>query len=230
MRKVLDLSMKLEGLPRHCSTHAAGVVISGVPLNEVVPLQSNDGVLITQFPMTTLEELGLLKMDFLGLRTLTVIRDALSFIGEQGKPVPDFSKNDFTDKKVYDMISRGDTDGVFQLESAGMRQFLMQLKPDCFEDIIAGIALYRPGPMESIPRYVEGKHNPASIHYEYPALEPILSNTYGCMVYQEQVQEIVRTLAGYSMGRADLVRRAMSKRNMMLWPGSGNTLFMVQTG
>ena len=151
MRKVLDLSMKLEGLPRHCSTHAAGVVISGVPLNEVVPLQSNDGVLITQFPMTTLEELGLLKMDFLGLRTLTVIRDALSFIGEQGKPVPDFSKNDFTDKKVYDMISRGDTDGVFQLESAGMRQFLMQLKPDCFEDIIAGIALYRPGPMESIP-------------------------------------------------------------------------------
>lgn len=212
MRKVLDLSMKLEGLPRHCSTHAAGVVISGVPLNEVVPLQSNDGVLITQFPMTTLEELGLLKMDFLGLRTLTVIRDALSFIGEQGKPVPDFSKNDFTDKKVYDMISRGDTDGVFQLESAGMRQFLMQLKPDCFEDIIAGIALYRPGPMESIPRYVEGKHNPASIHYEYPALEPILSNTYGCMVYQEQVQEIVRTLAGYSMGRADLVRRAMSKK------------------
>lgn len=212
MRKVLDLSMKLEGLPRHSSTHAAGVVISGVPLCEVVPLQANDGVLITQFPMTTLEELGLLKMDFLGLRTLTVIRDALRFIEQQGKPVPDFSRNDFTDKNVYDMIARGDTDGVFQLESAGMRQFLMQLKPDCFEDIIAGIALYRPGPMDSIPRYIEGKHNPASIHYEHPALEPILSNTYGCMVYQEQVQEIVRALGGYSLGRADLVRRAMSKK------------------
>ena len=211
-KKVLDLSMKLEGLPRHSSTHAAGVVISGVPLETVVPLQSNDGVLTTQFPMTTLEELGLLKMDFLGLRTLTIIRDALNFIREQGKEAPDFSTNDFSDKEVYDMISRGDTDGVFQLESAGMRQFLMQLKPDCFEDIIAGIALYRPGPMESIPRYIQGKHDPSSVHYEDKRLEPILSTTYGCMVYQEQVMEIVRTLGGYSLGRADIVRRAMSKK------------------
>ena len=212
VHKVLDLSMKLEGLPRHSSTHAAGVVISGVPLQTVVPLQSNDGVLTTQFPMTTLEELGLLKMDFLGLRTLTVIRDALNFISEQGKQAPDFSTNDVTDPQVSDMISRGDTDGVFQLESAGMRQFLMQLKPDCFEDIIAGIALYRPGPMESIPRYIRGKHDPSSVHYEDKRLEPILSTTYGCMVYQEQVMEIVRTLAGYSLGRADIVRRAMSKK------------------
>jgi len=211
-KKVLDLSMKLEGLPRHSSTHAAGVVISGVPLETVVPLQSNDGVLTTQFPMTTLEELGLLKMDFLGLRTLTIIRDALTFIREQGKEPPDFSANDFSDLQVYNMISRGDTDGVFQLESAGMRQFLMQLKPDCFEDIIAGIALYRPGPMESIPRYIQGKHDPSSVHYEDPRLEPILSTTYGCMVYQEQVMEIVRTLGGYSLGRADIVRRAMSKK------------------
>ncbi len=212
MKKVLDLSIKLEGLPRHSSTHAAGVVISGVPLNTVVPLQSNDGVLTTQFPMTTLEELGLLKMDFLGLRTLTVIRDALNFIREQGKPVPDFSKNDFDDPAVWEMIASGDTDGVFQLESAGMQQFMQQLKPDCFEDLIAGISLYRPGPMDQIPRYVRGKHEPDSVTYAHPMLEPILSNTYGCMVYQEQVMEIVRSLAGYSYGRSDLVRRAMAKK------------------
>ena len=212
VKKVLDLSMRLEGLPRHSSTHAAGVVISGVPLSTVVPLQSNDGVLTTQFPMTTLEELGLLKMDFLGLRTLTIIRDALHFIEKQGKPLPDFSKNDFTDPKIYAMIASGDTDGVFQLESAGMRQFLQQLRPDCFEDLIAGIALYRPGPMDSIPRYVAGKHCPETVTYEDERLRPILSTTYGCMVYQEQVQEIVKTLGGYSMGRADLVRRAMSKK------------------
>ena len=212
MKKVLDLSIKLEGLPRHSSTHAAGVVISGVPLNTVVPLQSNDGVLTTQFPMTTLEELGLLKMDFLGLRTLTVIRDALNYIRQQGKPVPDFSKNDFDDPGVWEMIASGDTDGVFQLESAGMQQFMQQLKPDCFEDLIAGISLYRPGPMDQIPRYVKGKHDPDSVTYADPMLEPILSNTYGCMVYQEQVMEIVRTLAGYSYGRSDLVRRAMSKK------------------
>ena len=211
MRKVLDLSMKLEGLPRHSSTHAAGVVISGVPLNTVVPLTSNDGALTTQFPMTTLEELGLLKMDFLGLRTLTIIRDALAFIQKEGKPVPDFSKNDFDDPEIWEMISRGDTDGVFQLESGGMRQFLMQLKPDCFEDLIAGISLYRPGPMEQIPRYIRGKHE-GNIDYAHPLMEPILKTTYGCMVYQEQVMEIVRTLAGYSYGRSDLVRRAMSKK------------------
>ena len=211
MRRVLDLSMKLEGLPRHSSTHAAGVVISGVPLHTVVPLTSNDGALTTQFPMTTLEELGLLKMDFLGLRTLTIIRDALNFIRQEGKPVPDFSRNDFDDPEVWKMIAAGDTDAVFQLESGGMRQFMMQLRPDCFEDLIAGISLYRPGPMEQIPRYIRGKHE-GNIEYAHPLMEPILKNTYGCMVYQEQVMEIVRSLAGYSYGRSDLVRRAMSKK------------------
>ena len=211
MRRVMDLSMKLEGLPRHSSTHAAGVVISGVPLSTVVPLTSNEGALTTQFPMTTLEELGLLKMDFLGLRTLTIIRDALNFIRSEGKSVPDFSKNDFEDKGVWEMIASGDTDAVFQLESGGMRQFMMQLKPDCFEDLIAGISLYRPGPMEQIPRYIRGKHE-GNIEYAHPLMEPILKNTYGCMVYQEQVMEIVRSLAGYSYGRSDLVRRAMSKK------------------
>lgn len=211
-KKIIDLSLRLEGLPRHSSTHAAGVVISSVPITDVVPLQVNDSVITTQFPMTTLEELGLLKMDFLGLRTLTVIRDTLGFIEEGGKPVPDLDRVPFTDEKVYQMIASGDTDGVFQLESSGMRQFLQQLKPDCFEDLIAGISLYRPGPMEQIPRYVKGKHNPGSVVYSHPLLEPILCTTYGCMVYQEQVMEIVRALAGYSYGRSDLVRRAMSKK------------------
>ncbi|MDP3448217.1 MAG: DNA polymerase III subunit alpha, partial [Eubacteriales bacterium] len=211
-KKIIDLSLRLEGLPRHSSTHAAGVVISSVPITDVVPLQVNDSVITTQFPMTTLEELGLLKMDFLGLRTLTVIRDTLGFIEESGVAVPDLDRVLFTDEKVYQMIAAGDTDGVFQLESGGMRQFMQQLKPDCFEDLIAGISLYRPGPMEQIPRYVKGKHNPASVVYAHPLLEPILCTTYGCMVYQEQVMEIVRTLAGYSYGRSDLVRRAMSKK------------------
>ena len=211
-KKIIDLSLRLEGLPRHSSTHAAGVVISSVPITDVVPLQVNDSVITTQFPMTTLEELGLLKMDFLGLRTLTVIRDTLSFIQEDGKEAPDLDRLPFTDPKVYQMIAAGDTDGVFQLESGGMRQFLQQLKPDCFEDLIAGISLYRPGPMEQIPRYVKGKHNPGSVSYLHPLLEPILCTTYGCMVYQEQVMEIVRALAGYSYGRSDLVRRAMSKK------------------
>ena len=211
-KKIIDLSLRLEGLPRHSSTHAAGVVISSVPITDVVPLQVNDSVITTQFPMTTLEELGLLKMDFLGLRTLTVIRDTLGFIEESGRAVPDLDRVPFTDDKVYQMIAAGDTDGVFQLESGGMRQFLQQLKPDCFEDLIAGISLYRPGPRESIPRYVKGKHNPDSVVYAHPLLEPILCTTYGCMVYQEQVMEIVRTLAGYSYGRSDLVRRAMSKK------------------
>ena len=211
-KKIIDLSLRLEGLPRHSSTHAAGVVISSVPITDVVPLQVNDSVVTTQFPMTTLEELGLLKMDFLGLRTLTVIRDTLGFIEESGQAAPDLDRVPFTDEKVYQMIASGDTDGVFQLESGGMRQFLQQLKPDCFEDLIAGISLYRPGPMEQIPRYVKGKHNPGSVVYSHPLLEPILCTTYGCMVYQEQVMEIVRALAGYSYGRSDLVRRAMSKK------------------
>ena len=212
MKKVIDLSLKLEGLPRHSSTHAAGVVISGVPLTDVVPLQLNDVVVTTQFPMGTLEELGLLKMDFLGLRTLTVIRDALRYIEEGGKTPPNLETQEFDDPAIYEMITRGDTDGVFQLESAGMRQFLAQLKPDCFEDLIAGISLFRPGPMEQIPRYIKGKHDPSSVSYAHPLLKPILQNTYGCMVYQEQVMEIVRSLAGYSYGRSDLVRRAMSKK------------------
>ena len=211
-KKIIDLCLRLEGLPRHSSTHAAGVVISSVPITEVVPLQVNDSVVTTQFPMTTLEELGLLKMDFLGLRTLTVIRDTLGFIADGGKPAPDLDRLPFTDPAVYKMIALGDTDGVFQLESGGMRQFLQQLKPDCFEDLIAGISLYRPGPMEQIPRYVRGKHDPSSVAYAHPLLEPILCTTYGCMVYQEQVMEIVRALAGYSYGRSDLVRRAMSKK------------------
>ncbi|MDO4572635.1 MAG: DNA polymerase III subunit alpha, partial [Clostridia bacterium] len=212
-KKIIDLSLKLEGLPRHSSTHAAGVVISGVPITDVVPLQLNDQVLTTQFPMGTLEELGLLKMDFLGLRTLTVIRDALHFIEAGGKGTPDIdSGGAFDDPDVYAMIAHAETDGVFQLESGGMRQFLLQLRPDCFEDLIAGISLYRPGPMEQIPRYVRGKHNPASVEYAHPLLEPILKTTYGCMVYQEQVMQIVRALAGYSFARSDLVRRAMSKK------------------
>lgn len=211
-KKIIDLSLRLEGLPRHSSTHAAGVVISSVPITEVVPLQVNDSVITTQFPMTTLEELGLLKMDFLGLRTLTVIRDTLGFIAGDGMPAPDLDRLPFDDPAVYRMIASGDTDGVFQLESSGMRQFLQQLKPDCFEDLIAGISLYRPGPMEQIPRYVRGKHDPKSVVYAHPLLEPILCTTYGCMVYQEQVMEIVRALAGYSYGRSDLVRRAMAKK------------------
>ncbi|MEA5047718.1 MAG: DNA polymerase III subunit alpha [Eubacteriales bacterium] len=211
-KKIIDLSLRLEGLPRHSSTHAAGVVISSVPITEVVPLQVNDSVITTQFPMTTLEELGLLKMDFLGLRTLTVIRDTLAFISDGGKSAPDLNRLPFDDPAVYRMIASGDTDGVFQLESGGMRQFLQQLRPDCFEDLIAGISLYRPGPMEQIPRYVKGKHDPKSVVYAHPLLEPILCTTYGCMVYQEQVMEIVRALAGYSYGRSDLVRRAMAKK------------------
>lgn len=212
VKKLLDLALKIEGLPRHASTHAAGVVISAAPVMEFVPLQKNDEAVTTQFPMGTLEELGLLKMDFLGLRTLTVIRDALAFIKEDSGAPIDFSHMEFDDPEVYRMISRGDTDGVFQLESAGMRQFLTQLKPDCFEDVIAGISLFRPGPMEQIPRYIAGKNNPRTIEYRHELLRPILSTTYGCMVYQEQVMQIVRDLGGYSLGRSDLVRRAMSKK------------------
>ena len=212
VQKLLDLSRKLEGLPRHASTHAAGVVICASPTVEYVPLQRNEDAITTQFPKDTIEELGLLKMDFLGLRTLTVIRDTLDFIQQEGGESPDLSKLDYDDPKVYEMITAGDTDGVFQLESAGMRQFLAQFKPGCLEDIIAGIALFRPGPMEQIPRYIRGKNDPSSISYADERLRPILEKTYGCMVYQEQVMQIVRDLAGYSWGRSDLVRRAMAKK------------------
>lgn len=210
--KLLDLSMKLEGLPRHASTHAAGVVISSVPTMELVPLQRNEDSITTQFPMGTLEELGMLKMDFLGLRTLTVIHDCCEFIKQRGDEAPDFSSLGFEDQNVYDLICSGDTIGIFQLESAGMTNFMMQMKPNCFEDIIAGIALFRPGPMEQIPRYLAGKQDISSVVYEDEKLRPILNTTYGCMVYQEQVMQIVRDLAGYSYGRSDLIRRAMSKK------------------
>ena len=211
VHRLIDTAMTLEGMPRHASTHAAGVLITGKPVMEYVPLQRNDEVITTQYPMGTIERLGLLKMDFLGLRTLTVIRDTLDMLREQGI---DMKREDIPrdDPAVYEMISAGDTDGVFQLEGGGMRTFLTNMKPTCFEDIIAAISLYRPGPMESIPRYIQGKQNPSSIHYETEKLRPILDVTYGCMVYQEQVMQIVRDLAGYSYGRSDLVRRAMAKK------------------
>ncbi len=211
IRRLIDTSKRLEGLPRHASTHAAGVVICDRPVYEYVPLYANDGVLTTQFPMGTLEELGLLKMDFLGLRTLTVIRDALKEIEKNGISI-DIDGIDFEDKKVFDLISSAKTDGVFQLESAGMKNFMRELKPQNLEDIIAGISLFRPGPMSSIPTYVKARHHAQAARYITPELEPILQPTYGCIVYQEQVMQIVRELAGYTYGRSDLVRRAMSKK------------------
>ncbi|MGI6238910.1 MAG: DNA polymerase III subunit alpha [Christensenellales bacterium] len=212
VKQLIDTARKLEGMPRHASTHAAGVLITSKPVDEYVPLQTNDDVITTQFPMTTLEELGLLKMDFLGLRTLNVIGDTLDMLREAG--AADITPDDIPldDPAVYEMISNGETDGVFQLESTGMRSFLTHMRPENFEDIIAAISLYRPGPMESIPRYVRGKHDPATVTYATEKLRPILDVTYGCIVYQEQVMQIVRDLAGYSMGRSDLVRRAMSKK------------------
>lgn len=212
VKKLIDLSLKLEGLPRHASTHAAGVVICAQPTVEYVPLQRNEDAITTQFTKDTVEELGLLKMDFLGLRNLTVIKDTLDFIRRQGKEVPDLERMENDDPAIFKMISEGDTDGVFQLESNGMRQFMMQLQPDCFEDIIAGISLFRPGPMEQIPRYIAARNDRKNIKYTHEKLKPILEKTYGCMVYQEQVMQIVRDLAGYSWGRSDLVRRAMAKK------------------
>ena len=213
-KRVVDMSMRLEGLPRHASMHAAGVVISEKPMDEYVPLSrtSPDSPLTTQFTMTTIEELGLLKMDFLGLRTLTVIKDAIDNIRESRGVEIDIDHLDMNDPAVYKYIGTGDADGIFQLESAGMRSFMMKLQPESLEDIIAGIALYRPGPMSFIPKYLEGKRNREHVTYETPLLEPILKATYGCIVYQEQVMQIVQELGGYSLGRADLVRRAMSKK------------------
>lgn len=210
--ELIDTARLLEGMPRHASTHAAGVVISKDPITEYVPLQKNDESVTTQFTMGLLEELGLLKMDFLGLRTLTVIRDAVDMIYKNHGLSIDMSKLDMGDAEVYKMIGEGRTSGVFQLESAGMTQFMKELQPETLEDIIAGISLYRPGPMDSIPRYIRNKNNPGEIVYEHPLLEGILDVTYGCMVYQEQVMQIVRELGGYSYGRSDLVRRAMSKK------------------
>ncbi len=211
---LIDMSMRLEGLPRHTSMHAAGVVISKAPVMEYVPLsRASDDSVTTQFTMTILEELGLLKMDFLGLRTLTVIQNAVRLVNKKRKDdIIDIDKIDYDDKNVYSLIASGKTEGIFQLESAGMKSFMKELKPRNMEDIIAGISLYRPGPMDFIPKYVKGKNVAEGIVYDCPQLEPILSPTYGCIVYQEQVMQIVRDLAGYSYGRSDLVRRAMSKK------------------
>lgn len=213
VRTLIDMSKRLEGLPRHTSMHAAGVVICSKPAEELVPLSRGaDGSITTQFTMTTIEELGLLKMDFLGLRTLTVLRDAVALI-EKSKGVHiDLDHIDMDDKKVLASIGTGKTDGVFQLESGGMKSFMKELRPQNLEDIIAGISLYRPGPMDFIPKYIRGKNNASTVTYSCPQLEPILEPTYGCIVYQEQVMQIVRDLGGYTLGRSDLVRRAMSKK------------------
>ncbi len=212
VRNLIDVSRDLEGLPRHSSTHAAGVVIASRPLVEYVPVQKNEDNIVTQFDMNTLEELGLLKMDFLGLRTLTVMKDAVDMIRQNRGIEIDLDDINTNDKEVYKMLGEGKTVGVFQLESAGMTSFMKDLKPDSLEDIIAGISLYRPGPMAEIPRYIESKKNPDKVTYITPELENILDVTYGVMVYQEQVMQIVRDLAGYSLGRSDMVRRAMSKK------------------
>lgn len=219
VKEVIDISKKLEGMLRHASTHAAGVVISKNPVYEYVPLYKNQDSITTQFTMTTLEELGLLKMDFLGLRTLTVIRDTLDLIelnrDKKGYTEHiDFSKMEYDNPKVFENLSQGNTLGVFQLESSGMRNFMKQLKPSSFEDIVAGISLFRPGPMDSIPTYIKCKQNPEEVKYIHEKLKPILEVTYGCLVYQEQVMQVVRELGGYSFGRSDLVRRAMSKKKM----------------
>ena len=210
---LIDTAKRLEGLPRHTSMHAAGVVISQKDVSEYVPLsRAQDGSIVTQFTMTTLEELGLLKMDFLGLRTLTVIQNAVHLIEQDTGVHLDMQQIDYNDKKVLDSLGTGRSDGVFQLESAGMKNFMKELKPQSLEDVIAGISLYRPGPMDFIPQYIRGKNHPDTIQYDCPQLEPILKPTYGCIVYQEQVMQIVRNLAGYTLGRSDLVRRAMSKK------------------
>ena len=213
VKELIDMSKCLEGLPRHASMHAAGVVICSRPAEELVPLSRGaDGAVTTQFTMTTIEELGLLKMDFLGLRTLTVLRDAVALIEKDKGISIDINHLDFDDKKVLASIGTGRTDGIFQLESGGMKSFMKELRPESLEDIIAGIALYRPGPMDFIPKYIRGKSNAGAITYSCPQLEPILDATYGCIVYQEQVMQIVRDLGGYTLGRSDLVRRAMSKK------------------
>ena len=212
VRKLIDTARAIEGMPRNTSTHAAGVVITNRPVVDYVPLATNDGLPVTQYIMTTLEELGLLKMDFLGLRTLTVIQNAAKLAEQSTGKKIDMSRIDFDDKAVFDSLCSGKTDGVFQLESAGMKSFMKELKPRNLEDVIAGISLYRPGPMDFIPQYVKGKNHPDQITYDCPQLKPILEPTYGCIVYQEQVMQIVRDLAGYTLGRSDILRRAMSKK------------------
>ena len=213
MKKMLDIAMALEGMPRQASTHACGIVITKDPVVDYVPLYRRDDIISTQYIMTTLEELGLLKMDFLGLRTLTVIQDTIELVKANRGIDVEFDK-DMNDSKVYKLWQDGNSVGIFQFESQGMTNFMKELKPDCLEDIIAGVSLYRPGPMDQIPRYIANKKDPEHAVYTHPALKPILEVTYGCMVYQEQVMQIVRDLAGYSLGRADLVRRAMGKKKL----------------
>ena len=213
VKKILDIAMALEGMPRQASTHACGVVITKDPVDTYVPLYVRDGQINTQYIMTTLEELGLLKMDFLGLRNLSVIQNTIDMVKHNYGIDIEFDQ-DMNDPKVYKLWQEGNTSGIFQFESQGMANFMKELKPDCLEDLIAGVSLYRPGPMDQIPRYIRGKQNPGHNEYTHPSLEPILNVTYGCMVYQEQVMQIVRDLAGYSMGRADLVRRAMGKKKL----------------
>lgn len=212
IKEMIDIAKELEGLPRHASTHAAGVVITRREVSDYVPLALSDDQPVTQYVMTTLEELGLLKMDFLGLRNLTVIKNAINNIKLCKGIELDINKIDMNKKEVYSLIASGNTDGVFQLESAGMKNFMRELKPSCMEDVIAGIALFRPGPADSIPKYIESKNNHNKITYKHPMLEPILESTYGCIVYQEQVMQIVQTMAGYSLGRADVLRKAMGKK------------------
>ena len=213
IKKMLDIAMSLEGMPRQASTHACGIVITKEPVDTYVPLYVRDNQISTQYIMTTLEELGLLKMDFLGLRTLTVIQDAIDLVKQNRGTDVKFDK-DMNDPNVYKLWQEGKSCGIFQFESQGMTNFMKELKPDCLEDLIAGVSLYRPGPMDQIPRYIKNKKNPEHAEYTHPSLEPILNVTYGCMVYQEQVMQIVRDLAGYSLGRADLVRRAMGKKKL----------------
>lgn len=211
VKKIIDLAMKIEGMPRHSSTHAAGVVISAIPLSDIVPLQKNDDTIVTQYTMTVLESLGLLKMDFLGLRNLTIIRDTVNAV-KRNEPDFDIEKIPIDDKDVYSMLAKGDTSGVFQFESEGITKCLVDLRPERIEDLIVMLSLYRPGPMKSIPEYIRNKNNPDKICYKHPLLENILSETYGCIIYQEQVMEICRKLANYSYGHADVVRRAMAKK------------------
>ncbi len=216
VRNVYDTARKLEGMPRHASTHAAGVIISSIPITDVAPLARNDESLVVQYAKENISDLGLLKFDFLGLRTLTVLRDTRDMVRENYQKDIDFDRLHLDDPTIYQMLAEGDTAGVFQLESSGMTSFIKELKPENFEDIIAGISLYRPGPMEQIPRFVKARHDQSSIRYAHPLLEPILKVTYGSIVYQEQVMQIVRDLGGFSMGQADIVRKAMSKKNPIL--------------
>lgn len=229
IRELLDTAKTLEGMPRHASTHAAGVVIAGEPITNLVPLYRNNDLISTQFPMNTIEELGLLKIDFLALRTLTVIRDAVALVAHDTGEQIDIDTLPIDIPEVYALIGRGDTAGVFQLESQGMTQFMKDLQPTSLEDIIAGISLYRPGPMDQIPRYIRSKNNPELVTYAHPLLEPILNVTYGCMIYQEQVMQIVRDIGGYSLGRSDLVRRAMSKKKKEVMDAERRNFIYGQT-